>query len=224
MVEKYGLTLPEMAIFLALNDKGWFGRSENLIKYALSALFLFDLIETDRIVFRHERVMAVNTGPTGDPGHDKILSRIASSWQPWDLQDWIREISYQKLKIRRKILSALISRNIIRKEEIAILRVFRFKKFPVTNTVLKKRIQEDLAGRIKKDELNSEDLMLLSVMSSCSMIRKNFRHLSGYTELKKKIRNLLKQDISGDEKRRMILALHKSLSAVVFSSKVTIHT
>ena len=37
------LSFPELIILLALNDKGWFGSSEQSFKFGLAGAFLFEL-------------------------------------------------------------------------------------------------------------------------------------------------------------------------------------
>ncbi|HPS63165.1 MAG TPA: GPP34 family phosphoprotein, partial [Bacteroidales bacterium] len=139
-----GLTLAEATVLLCLDDKGWFGRSENIVKFAIAAALLYELFRLERIVAGPEGIRVVKPEPTGDPLLDRALERIGSSTESRNITGWIQEIAYRKLKLRRRILAGLIRRKIIAKKEYRILRVFVFKKFPLLDSVVKWQIQDHL--------------------------------------------------------------------------------
>ena len=58
-----GLSFLEKIILLALDDKGWFGNSENSIKFGLAGAILFELLKHNRIELKEGAVVVTDPIP-----------------------------------------------------------------------------------------------------------------------------------------------------------------
>src|ERR1035438_1120326 len=107
---KAHLTLTEKIVLLALDNKGWFGSSENNIKFGLTGTILFELIVRGKLEFSDNTVKVIDTNATGDPLLDRILNHIKTSKKARSLRSWIQNIVYKKMLIRKTILKSLIEK------------------------------------------------------------------------------------------------------------------
>jgi hypothetical protein len=222
--KKGELTFLEMILFLALDDKGWCGNSENSIKFGLAGAILFELILTERIELLEGKIRVLNSKSVDDPVVDKVLTLIKASKKERPLRNWIQRIVYKKLMLRKTLLKELMNKNVVRKEEYSLLWVFYQFKYPLVNSELKKKIQEDLHQKVMGDKkLSDYDLMLLAVMNTCKMIRKNFRHLENYSKVSHRIREITQFPEPLTKKIQAIKEIQSAITRAIIASNVSIH-
>ena len=137
-----GLTFLEKIIILALDDKGWFGNSENSIKFGLAGAILFELFKHNRIVLKEGAVVVNDPSPLNDPLLDRVLGFIRSVKKNRSIRNWIQRMVFKKMMIRKSILRSLIDRRIIRKEEYSFFWVMFQYKYPIINSELKNLLRE----------------------------------------------------------------------------------
>lgn len=221
---KSGLSFLEKIILLALDNKGWFGNSENNIKFGLAGAILFELFKFDRIELKESVIVVKDPTPTNDPLLDRVLEFIRSVKKNRSIRNWIKRMVYKKMMIRKSIIRSLIAKNIIRKEEYSVFWVMYQYKYPVVNTELKNKVREEIFNRIANEEkLNDYDLMLISVMDSCKMIRKNFRNFSNYPKFRRRIKELIRFNDPGLEDVKLIGAIDYAIRRDIAASNVSIH-
>jgi golgi phosphoprotein 3 len=219
-----GLTFLEKVVLLALDDKGWFGSSEQSIKFGLAGAILFELFKHNRIELKEGVVVVKDTSPLNDPFLDKVLEFIRSGKKNRSIRIWIQRMVYKKMMIRKSIIKALIAKKILRKEEYSIFWVMYQFKYPIINPELKRQLREDIFYRIMKDEkLNGFDLMMISVMDSCKMIRKNFKHLDNYPRFRRRIKDILLFNNPDVEDAKLVAAIDSSIRRAITASNVSIH-
>jgi hypothetical protein len=218
------LTLPEKIVLLALDNKGWFGSSENSIKFGLTGVILFELIIQERLTVVDRQVQVISTKPTGDPLLDRILNYMKSSKKSRSLRSWIQNIVYKKLLIRKTILKSLIEKQLIKKEEFSMLWVFYQFKYPVLKTDVKEKIRKELYEAIMKAEQPSEqDALFVIVMDTCKMVRKNFHLFDNYIKVRRRIKEIVAFDNPKTERECLLKVLHSSINRAIVSSNVSIH-
>ena len=222
--KKTELTLTEKIVLLALDNKGWFGSSEHNIKFGLTGAILFQLVVQERLEIKDKMVQVISTKSIGDPLLDRILNHIKSSKKNRSLRNWIQNIVYKKLLLRKTILKSLIEKKIIIKEEFSMLWVFYQFKYPILNVEIKEKIRKALYEAIMKGEqLSEQDTMFIIVMDTCKMVRKNFRYFDNYNKVRRRIKEITAFDDPKTEKERLLNVLYSSINRAIVASNVSIH-
>ena len=221
---KTGLSFLEKVILLALDDKGWFGNSENSIKFGLAGAILYELFKHNRIELKEGVVVVKDPAPLNDPLLDKVLEFIRSGKKNRSMRTWIQRMVYKKIAIRKTLIRSLIAKKIIRREEYSIFWVMYQYKYPVINPELKRHLKEEIFDRILNEEkLNGYDLMMISVMDTCKMFRKNFRNFENYPRFRKRIKVIIPFIDPALEDIRIIGAIDNSVRSAIRASNVSIH-
>jgi golgi phosphoprotein 3 len=218
------LTFLQKVVLLALDDKGWFGSSEHKIKFGLVGAILFQLYQQGRIQFVNDEVLVVNAKSTEDVILDRVLNVIKASGKPRSLRSWIQRIVYKKLLLRKTVLKQLLHQKIISREEYSLMVVFYQTKFPLLNTEVKRRLQEQICEKVVSGKpMSDEDLMLLVVMNNCKMVRKNFGSAIQYIKLRGRINEITQFKSPASETEAVIKLLQTAISRAIMASNVSIH-
>jgi hypothetical protein len=219
-----GLSFLEKIILLALDDKGWFGNSENSIKFGIAGAILYELYKHERIEIKEGAVVIKNPAPLNDPFLDRVLEFIRSVKKNRSIRSWIQRMVYKKMMIRKSLIRSLIAKQIIRKEEYSFFFVMYQYKYPVINSEIKKQVREEIFNRIiSEDKLNGYELMLISVMDSCKMFRKNFRNFPNYQKFRRRIKELIYFNDPGLEDVKIIGSINNAIHRAIVASNVSIH-
>lgn len=217
------LLLPERIILLGLNNKGWFGASESIIKFGLAGAILFELAQLKRIEIKEGLVHLLDAGPTNSAILDKVLDQLKSSKKIRSVRAWIQRIAYRKLMLRKQAIKQLLQKKVILKEEFSIMMVFYQTKYPIVNQELKQQLLDYLTERIMEDKiLMDQDLMLLVVMKHCKMIRKNFGGFLHYLKLSRKIKLLTQFSNPETETEKTLDAIQTAMSRAIIASNVSL--
>ncbi len=218
------LNLLQKIVLLALDNKGWFGASEHKIKFGLAGAILFELQQKGRITITSDDIAVINPKSTGEVVLDRVLNLIKTSKKRRSLRSWIQRIVYKKLLLRKTILKQLIQDKIITREEYSLMIVFYQTKFPILNLEMKRKIQEEIYDLIVNDKhLSNDDLMLLVVMNSCRMIRKNFGGFLQYLRMRGKINEITQFRNPKNPVEETISLLQTAITRAILASNVSIH-
>jgi hypothetical protein len=221
---KTGLSFLEKVILLALDDKGWFGNAEHSIKFGLAGAILFELFKHNRIELKEGVVIVKDPTPLNDPLLDRVLDFIRSGKKNRSIQIWIQRMVFKKMMIRKSIIRSLMVKKIIRKEEYSFFWVMYQFKYPVINPEVKRQVREDIFYRIMKEEkLDGYDLMMIAVMDSCKMFRKNFRNFDNFPRLRRRIKDIIRFDDPAMEDGKLVGTIHNSIRSAIVASNVSIH-
>lgn len=218
------LSFLQKIILLALDDKGWFGASEHKIKYGLVAAILFELYKQDRIAIVDDLVVVKNAHSTENVLLDRVLNVIKTSKKPRSPRSWIQRIVFKKLMLRKTILKELIRMKVIGREEYSLMVVFYQTKFPLIDAEVKKKVQQEICeGVINGRKLTDEEIMMVVIMNSCKMVRKNFGGYLQYIKLRGRISEITQLKQSGSESERVIMELQTALNRAILASNVSLH-
>jgi len=214
----------EKILLLALNDKGWFGNSEHSLKFGLTGAILFELIFCGRLELKEQTVQVKNQKSTDDEALDKILNFIKSGKKNRNLQSWIQRIVYKKLLLRKMILKGLMDKKIIKKEEFSLFYILYQFKYPLLDHDIKKSIRDDIYDKvISGGKLTDHDIMLIAVMDSCKMIRKNFKKYNNYSGFRHKIKEITTFKEMDNQMHQIIKSIYVGIKSAIMRSNVTIH-
>jgi hypothetical protein len=218
------LTFLQKIVLLALDDKGWFGSSEHKIKFGLAGAILFELHDKGRIGFSEDEVVVLNPKSTDDVILDRVLNLIKSAKKRRSLRSWIQRIVYKKLLLRKTILKHLIQNKVVAREEYSLMMVFYQTKFPLLNTELKRKLQEQIYDSIVGNKtLTPHEMMLLIVMNNCKMVRKNFGGYLQYIKMRGRINEITQFKNPKTETEEILRMLQVAISRSIMASNVSLH-
>jgi hypothetical protein len=218
------LSFPETIVLLALNDKGWFGNSEQRIRFGLAGALLFELENRGEIEIAGDQVRITGARETGDKVMDSALEALRKSKKTLNLKKAIQRIVYKSGLKWRVLLKNLIKKNILKKEEYHLFGIFHQDKYPIVNIELKKRVLGELYSKLMGgSELSNEELMLLSIMKTCRMIDKNFLLQEHFLKVRLKVREITEFKEPLSETTRKIKEIQEAIRLAILASNVNLH-
>lgn len=218
------LTFLETIVILALNDKGWFGNSEQRIKFGLAGALLFEMDQTGEIEIRDDRVIMKNQKETGDKVIDSALEVLKKSKKALTLKRAIQRIVFKSGLKWKTLVKNLIKKDILKKEEYRFLKILSQEKYPLVNFEIKKQVLAELYSKLTGElELTSKDLMLLAIMKTCRMIDKNFLLQEHFLKVRIKIREITEFREPLTEATRKIKAIQEAIRLSIMASNVSLH-
>jgi hypothetical protein len=218
------LSFLQKIVLLALDDKGWFGASEHKVKFGLVGAILFELYKKGRIRFENDEITVINAKSTEDVLLDRVLNLIKTGKKDRNLRSWIQRIVNTKLLLRKTVLKQLIQQKILGKEEYRLMVVLYQTKFPLLEPDLKTRVREQIcAGIISGNQLEDYELMMLVVMNTSRMVKKNFGEFSQYEKIRERVNAITELKTPSNESEAVIKLLQTAISRAIIASNVGIH-
>lgn len=218
------LSFLQKIVLLALDDKGWFGASEHKVKFGLVGAILFELYMKGRIRFENDEITVINAKSTEDVLLDRVLNLIKTGKKDRNLRSWIQRIVNTKLLLRKTVLKQLIQQRILGKEEYRLMVVLYQTKFPLLEPDLKTRVREQIcAGIISGNQLEDYELMMLVVMNTSRMVKKNFGEFSQYEKIRERVNAITELKTPSNESEAVIKLLQTAISRAIIASNVGIH-
>lgn len=126
------LTMPEEILLLLLDDEtgkpvGLPGPAGDL---ALAGAILMELALAGRIDTDSDRLVVVQSRPTGDMVLDGVLARLAAGASGRSSGLWIQDIAKSASVLRAEVLERLLAAGVLRRIEDRFLWVFPERRYP----------------------------------------------------------------------------------------------
>lgn len=218
------LSFLETIVLLALNDKGWFGNSEQRIKFGLAGAVIFELEQSGEVEIIGGIVRVTGTKETGDKVMDSALELLRKSKKDLTIKKSIQRIVYKSGLKWKVIVKNLIKKNILKKEEYRFLWILSQEKYPLVNLEIKKQVLAELYSKLTGgQELSVKDLMLLAIMRTCRMIDKNFLLQEHFLKVRLKIKEITEFKEPLTETSRKIKAIQEAIRLSILASNVSLH-
>jgi hypothetical protein len=209
------LSFLETIVLLALNDKGWFGNSEQRIKFGLAGAV---------IEFKGDLIRVKATKMTGDKVMDSALEVLQKVKKNLTIKKSIQRIVYKSGLRWRLLLKNLVKKNILKREEYRFLWIIYQDKYPLVDEEIKKQVLSELYMKLTGEkELSGEDLMLLAIMRTCRMIDKNFLLQEHFLKVRLKIKEITEFKEPLTETSRKIKNIQEAIRLSILSSNVSMH-
>ncbi len=218
------LSFLETIILLALNDKGWFGNSEQRIKFGLAGAVIFKLEQAGEIMIEGHMIRLTGTKETGDKVLDKAMDVLRKSKKNLTLKNSIQRLIYKSGLKWKLIVKNLVKKEILKKEEYRLFGIFYQNKYPLVNPEVKKQLLGTFYSTLTSgQELSGDDLMMLAIMRTCRMIDKNFLPKEHFLKVRLKIREITEFKEPLTEISRKIKEIQEAIRLSILSSNVSIH-
>ena len=214
------LTFHEEIMVLLLHDENgtFLPVSEHTLNRALTGAVLMDLAFANRIDTDPERLVVIDTTPTGDPLLDRILARIAAETGSADSRTWIETLSAEEASfeqggtIRMAALDRLVERGVLERREEKFLWVFRARRYPTIDGKVEQEAKKRIADVIFSDEIpHPRDVALICLVDSCNILQTIFSKRE-IDRVEPRIEQIRKMDLIGREMAGAIADIERAIA------------
>ncbi|MFC1731183.1 GPP34 family phosphoprotein [candidate division KSB1 bacterium] len=203
------LDLKELYLLLSIHDRRGYININNFA-YGFAAVTLLELTLMGKIKINNSKVVIVNHRKTGDVILDRILDRIKKSNNPKRVSQWIFRISYKVSWYKKETLIKLERKRIIHIETRRFLRLIPFKRYPISNRLLKKSIIVKLLEVVNGKIPEKETLIQYAMVYSTGLIPIIFK---GHTRKTARIKfeELLENDKTNSQVMEITKLIRRSI-------------
>lgn len=167
------LTFAEEIVLLNLDDETgkFLRRSGPALGYPFAGAVLMDLAFRSKIDTDLEKLFVVDPTPTGEVLLDDVLAEIGASEEVQSADYWLSHVAEGWAQIESAVLSRLVERGILRREEHRILWVVRTRRYPMIDGQEEKEVKLRLVDALLGDAIPSpRDAALISLCSACDLV------------------------------------------------------
>ena len=173
----------ELLLLLLEDQSGKFLRLPNRsLQYALAGSVLMDLTLEGRIDTDPDRLILVDSTPTGDDLLDPILADIVNGGDH-DVHYWLTHAAVRAWQIQDKALARLVSRDILDQRGDDYHWVFRFdwsarkwrrsRVYPVIDGEARKEVKVRILAELFDGDIpDPRDVMIISLADACGLFPK----------------------------------------------------
>ena len=171
------LNLVEEFLLIALDDdKGQFVTDSIHLSYGLAGAVLLELAVSEHIEVVNERIKLAGHTVTGNQVLDEVIDGISSVTDEKKTKYWIEKVAKKAKHIKEVTLQCLIEKGILSKKESKILWIIPNNKYPTENPNPENKIRKRLHDvMLNGSESSPKDIMLLSLIDACELIKEVFR-------------------------------------------------
>ena len=214
------LTFYEEIMVLLLHDENgtFLPVSEHTLNRALTGAVLMDLAFANRIDTDPERLVVIDSSPTGDPLLDRTLARIAGEESAANGRAWIETLSAEEASakqagtIRAAALDKLVERGVLERREEKFLWVFRSRRYPTIDGKVEREVKKRIADVLFSDEIpDPRDVALICLVDSCNILRTIFSKRE-IDRAEPRIEQLRKMDLIGREMAGAIADIERAIA------------
>ena len=214
------LTFYEEIMVLLLHDENgtFLPVSEHTLNRALTGAVLMDLAFANRIDTDPERMVVIDSTPTGDSLLDRTLARIAGESATTDSRTWIETLSAEEASadqgttIRWTALDKLVERGVLERREEKFLWVFRSRRYPTIDGKVEQEAKKRIADVLFSDEVpDPRDVALICLVDACNILRTIFSKKE-IDRVEPRLEQLRKMDLIGREMASAIADIERAIA------------
>ncbi len=167
------LTFAEEIVLLILDDET--GKLANAgspsVNHALAGAVLMGLALRLKIDTDLEKLVVVDSTPTGEEILDSYLALIAAAEQVYNVRHWFAVLAFSHGRaILDKALSMLVKKGILKLVEKKILRVFERRRYTVVVDTQEKEVKRRIINLLLSDEIPTpRDVVLICLADTCEL-------------------------------------------------------
>ena len=202
----------EEITLLLLNDDGTFVHVPSWsLNYALAGGVLMDLALENRIDTDLEKLVLIDSTPTGDSLLDPTLADI-SAGDAHNARYWVERAAGRGPFIREEALSRLVAQGILERRDARFLWVFKSRRYPTIEGKAEQEVKLRIMGILFSDEIpDPRDVVIISLVNACRI----FEHLLSRNELNNladRIEQLQRLDLIGQAMTQAIRDIEASVA------------
>ncbi|GAA2098154.1 GOLPH3/VPS74 family protein [Actinomadura alba] len=210
------LTMAEAFLLLSLREedgKPLIGSTETTT--AVAGALLTDLVISGRVSVDDGHVKCVNPAPTGDPELDAALQRIAEEKKERKVKWWVSKLRSDKL--RRRLLTRLAERGVLREEHGRVLAVFPTTRYPEQDPVPEQKIRAGLRSAIDGARPDAHTACLFALIHACKLDRKVFPDVAK-SLFAQRASEMAEGEWAGEAVRKVIAEVQAATTAVIVAA------
>jgi hypothetical protein len=208
-------TIAEEVLLLAYSEaegRQLVGSSE--LDAALGGALLAELAIHDRIDLAGKRVTVRDPASLGDEELDAALARIAGESRERKPEWWVQKL--HSTKLRKRLLSRLAERGVLREEQYRILGIFPATRYPERDPSIEQGVRERVQSVLSGTDPDKRIAVLVAVLHAAKIDRKAFPGAS-----KKRIREITEGEWAGAAVAKTIASINAAVMVAVMSGTVT---
>jgi len=206
----------EIVLLLLSGGKGKFAKVPAWSsRYAFGGSALMDLALENRIDTDLEKLVLVDSTPTGDSLLDPLLEEIAEESEPRDPRYWVERAGCREEEIREGAVQRLVDRGILKRSENTILWVFHAQRHDIVDNKPTREVKLRIMGVLFSDEIPSpRDVVIICLADACRIFSGLFtrRELENVSDRIEQVRRL---DLIGQALSKGIHDIEMSIAASV---------
>ena len=212
------LSFPEEIMLMLIEDES--GRilhvPELSMRCVLAGAVMMDLAMLDKIDSDLEKIITIDSTPTGDELLDPILKEISENSEQKDAKTWVESLALDSERIKLLALNRLVEKKVLEKIDDRFLWVFRTRRYPVLDGKVEQEVKLRILDVLFSDKIPSpRDIVIIGLVDACGI----FKHILSEVQYKKcqsRIKQVRNMDIIGravtnsvrDIEATLALALH----------------
>lgn len=207
-------TIAEEVLLLAYSEaegRQLIGSSE--LDAALGGAILAELAINDRIDLAGKQVTVRDATPLGDEELDAALARIAGEPRERKPEWWVQK--FHSAKLRKRLLSRLAERGVLREEQHKILGIFPSTRYPERDPSIEQGIRERVQSVLSGTDPDERIAVLVAVLHAAKIDRKAFPDASG-----DRIREITEGEWAGEAVAKTIASINAVIMVAVMSGAI----
>jgi hypothetical protein len=210
------LTLAEELLLLGMDDKtGEILLSvSTALPFGLAGALLLDLFIAKKIEIRDEKIYAIDSTQTGNKLLDEAIGLIQVKVQAENASFWIKNFNSAIDDLTEKIITGLVDRGVLKREEKKILWLIPVERFPTQDPM--PEVLSRIAIRrivLENEEPDNRTLALLSLIKASNLIDELF-----LKEERRQAANIIEDYIKNEKIGKVVADINNEITAIIASS------
>ncbi len=208
------LTFTEEIMLLMLDDDGLFLPIRGgAVEHVLVGAVLMDLAFANRIDTDPEKLLVIDSTPTGDSLLDVPLERLATSGETMNTKGWVEVLAReQAAEIRQQAMNGLIGAGILEAKDEKFLWVFRSRRYPTIDGRAEREVKLRMEDVLLSDDMpDPRDVALICLVDACDILNDIFSERE-MERVRPRIEQLRMMDLIGREVGSVIADIEESIT------------
>lgn len=208
------LTFTEEIMLLMLDDDGMFLPIRGgAVEHILAGAALMDLAFANRIDTDPDKLLVIDSTPTGNSLLDGPLDRIANSGETLSTKGWVELLAREEAAhIRQQAMNDLIERGILEARDEKFLWVFRSRRYPTIDGRVEREVKLRMGDVLLSDDMpDPRDVALICLVDACDILSDIFSERE-MERARPRIEQLRMMDLIGREVGSVIADIEESIT------------
>lgn len=142
------------------------------VRLALAGGVLMDLALESRIDTDVQKLVVLDTQPTGDPMLDAVLADIAASERTHDARYWVERIQGRAEEIRSAAIAGLMEGGVLLRRSGRFLRALRARPRPTVDRAANREVKQRIMDLVFGDDIpGPRDVVLICLCDVCGLFQ-----------------------------------------------------
>lgn len=216
------LTTAEKFLLLARHpEKGRFLISGIHVNYGLTGALILDMTLQKKVAVENDKLVLKTRKRSTDPVEKEIIAVLQKFKKPPSVRRTIYKLSRKSGTFKRIILSQMVRKRLISREDTAFLGFIPYRRYYLIN----RKLRNDLIKQLKENlvyqkELNNQDAVLLGLVEACKMYNVLSTDKEELKNIRKQFKEKLKENAVAASVDKTIRQVQAAVMGAVVASSV----